>query len=246
MCLLYILRVVAIAEEAVQHKDATWEDREQAIRRLVSCLAATDKSPEPLRSNSVINKYYYGHHVVSPLLVQATQEVDLIRQAIGKQVATRFANSKYLVCVANLVDSNQRPDRISATLDSFGNEDMKTLAVRWAKRLHRHGVAAGDIVKEWCRVKELYVNTDVKPGAATVKAAVVQKCIFPTFHVFGCMLLAITPSNAAVEWLSSRLRRVLTEGQCNLSGQHAEDQLVPLIDADASDASPKYDEVIRQ
>ena len=85
----------------------------------------------------------------------------------------------------------------------------------------------------------------VEAGVPILKHAIRNKNLFPLWHTFGRMLLAVTPSNAAVEGLFSRLRRILTDERTRLSEKHAEEELVLLVDADNWKVSPYYDEICR-
>ena len=151
-----------------------------------------------------------------------------------------------MVCVARLVDGDRWPKRTSDRLEEFATEEVKTLAVRWAKRLLRHGLQVDDVVKQWADVKEFFKNTDNDPGVHVLKAVILQKTTFPAWHIFARMLLAITPTNAAVERLFSRLRQVLTDTRTRLSEDHAEEELVLLVDAEDWEEYPHYDDIVRE
>ena len=79
-----------------------------------------------------------------------------------------------------------------------------------------------------------------------LKAVILQKTTFPAWHIFARMLLAITPTNAAVERLFSRLRKVLTDAHTRLSEDHAEEELVLLVDAEDWEEYPHYDDIVRE
>ena len=78
-----------------------------------------------------------------------------------------------------------------------------------------------------------------------LKHATKNKNLFPLWHTFGRMLLAVTPINAAVEQLFSRLRRILTDERTRLSEKDAEEELVLLVDADKWKVYPYCDEICR-
>ena len=101
-------------------------------------------------------------------------------------------------------------------------------------------------MKEWANVKEFFKNTDNEPGVHVLKAVLLQKTTFPAWHIFARMLLAITPTNAVVERLFSRLRRVLTDARTRLSEDHAEEELVLLVDAADWEEYPHYDDIVRE
>ena len=145
-----------------------------------------------------------------------------------------------------LVDGDRWPKRTSDRLEEFATEEVKTWAVRWAKRLLRHGLQVDDVVKQWADVKEFFKNTDNDPGVHVLKAVILQKTTFPAWHIFARMLLAITPTNAAVERLFSRLRQVLTDTRTRLSEDHAEEELVLLVDAEDWEEYPHYDDIVRE
>ena len=101
-------------------------------------------------------------------------------------------------------------------------------------------------MKQWADVKEFFKNTDNDPGVHVLKAVILQKTTFPAWHIFARMLLAITPTNAAVERLFSRLRKVLTDTRTRLSEDHAEEELVLLVDAEDWEEYPHYDDIVRE
>ena len=54
-------------------------------------------------------------------------------------------------------------------------------------------------------------NTDNDPRAHILRAVIPHETSFLAWHIFACTLLAITPTNAAVEHLFSPLHQVLTD-----------------------------------
>ena len=245
--LLQFLQHVAHAQEAMQHVDATWATKQQAVAKLMTAVDTDlEKESSKVQQNPVTKNWLFGNTPVLQPTAEANAELKEIREMFKKQVRKRLKNSHFLLCVSQLVDGSTWPTKDNVEeVTEFGNDEVRQLVVQWARRLQRLGVDGDALYTEWQQLKALYAKSDMEAGVPMLKHAIRNKNLFPLWHTFGRMLLAVTPSNAAVERLFSRLRRILTDERTRLSEKHAEEELVLLVDAANSKVYPYYDEICR-
>ena len=108
----------------------------------------------------------------------------------------------------------------------------------------RHGVEVDDVVKKWATIKEFHKNTANDSGVYILRPSSCRRPL--SRHILAHMLLAITPTNAALWHPFSRLRQVLTGMRNHLSKNHANEELVLLVDAADWEEHMHYDEVVRE
>ena len=245
--LLQFLQHVAHAQEAMQHVDATWATKQQAVAKLMTAVDTdVEKESSKVQQNPVTKNWLFGNTPVLQPTAEAKAELKEIRETFKKQVKKRLKNSHFLQCVSQLVDGSTWPTKDNVEeVTEFGNDEVRQLVVQWARRLQRLGVDGDALYTEWQQLKALYAKSDMEAGVPMLKHAIRNKNLFPLWHTFGRMLLAVTPSNAAVERLFSRLRRILTDERTRLSEKHAEEELVLLVDAANWKVYPYYDEICR-
>ena len=166
-------------------------------------------------------------------MAEANADLKEIHETFKRQVKKRLRNSQFLQCVSHLVDGTTWPTKDNTwEVEEFGNSEVWQFAVHWSRRLQQLGVDGNALYGEWQQLKALYSKSDVEAGTPMLKHAIENKNLFPLWHTFSRMLLAMTPSNAAVERLFSRLRRIWTNERTRLSKKHTEEELVLLVDAE--------------
>ena len=161
--------------------------------------------------------------------------VDLLRKiksALIAEMNTRFANRGVLKRLAWL-DLSRWPEDV-ADVNAFVLPDIEAIFDHWKARFTKRAVTLDALKREFEQIKVVWQTTSkpIEKSHGFWKSIIQNRGVFTQWHYLLRMVLALTPSDAVVEAVFSRLTRILAPQRTLLSTKMVEQLLILAVDTE--------------
>ena len=235
--LIDITKAIKIAEKALQERGITFETRDKIHDRLLGELREpVGTRPVFQEVKSHMKKDVNGATTFKGVTVTNNgSSVDLLRKiksALIAEMNARFANRGVLKRLAWL-DLSRWPEDV-APMNAFVLPDIEAIFGHWKACFSKRAVTLDGLKREFEQIKVVWQTTSkpIEKSHVFWKSIIQNRGVFIQWHYLLRMVLALTPSDAVVEAVFSRLTFILAPQRTLLSTKMVEQLLILAVDTE--------------